>query len=236
MADEVMIRNDQSLMLRDEGDDMSGYERGMFLPCHIGGLIPAKSAWLDGRRYFVYALNGWESLEERAAGHDLTDRDVMAVKETLHDLRERLPMYLLKAEHLLLKPESVFINRDGRAAFLYKPGGGTEDTPASFLMALDRLRQSCESDPTPAMTEWESYRSYAEEQDDDTARCDRGDADKAVPDRDMQTTARESPRRRLVDRYTILVTLFLVGVVLAVFMILQTGVLDQILNSLPFVF
>ena len=87
------------------------------------------------------------------------------------------------------------------------------------------------------MTEWDSYRSYAEEQDDDTAvRLDRSDADKAVPDRDTPPAARESPCRRLVDRYTILVTLFLVGVVLAVFMILQTGVLDQILNSLPFVF
>jgi len=59
-----VIRRDDSLLIRERRCGRTAYEREMFLTCRVSGLMPAKSASVDGVPYLVYRTEGWRALTD----------------------------------------------------------------------------------------------------------------------------------------------------------------------------
>jgi len=266
---ETFVRSGQGLLYREESGaaEPPRYEREMFLVCHIDGLIEARSGRIDETPYLVYAVGDRLSLADKARGGTLTEGDIKSVRETLGELKESLPAYLLSPDSLCLDPNHIYLDETGAAGFLYLPdrepeaaGRETEtvgrepETPgreaaetavqpseAISLNAFladeeDRLR-GITSGASSGSVAWSDDAAFSADPGSEAfyteAAADRqtenvfSDAGAAQPFR--ENAGPDQPRRfRLID--TFLTTLFLVGVVLAVFAVLQSGILDHVFD------
>jgi len=232
-----VIRRDDSLLIRERRCGRTAYEREMFLTCRVSGLMPAKSASVVGVPYLVYRTEGWRALTDSSCFRPIDDALITDVESRLRSLRTTLKAYLLIPGHLVLDPEFVFVNSEGSLAFIYRPGED-EDGPDSaakngteqeLIRRLRGLRTSGQG--SMAQSKWDDFRRAAATADS----CDEAADNSARSFRreDPDSTSEDSEKKRRPDFYTIAVTLFLVGVTLAVFMILKSGALDQLIQSIP---
>ena len=292
---ESFVRSGQGLLVKEEAGRLKsgGYEREMFLVCHIDGLIEARSGRIDQTPYLVYAVGDRLSLADSARGGTLTEVAIKNVRETLSGLKERLPMYLLRPENLCLDPGLIYLDERGRAGFIYLPDRcetGRAESGGSIAEISDSDDTLVENSRIEALT-LESFLADEEERlrglfyggrpehgDVDDNICDerveiddRSDIGRGITDntdfirveqaadqyylsehcRDSadqsglrkdpdyvgashNTAAQAEPPRAEKRRFplldTLLTTLFLVGIVLAVFAVLQSGILDHVFD------
>ena len=264
---ESFVRSGQGLLVKEEAGrpESGGYEREMFLVCHIDGLIEARSGRIDQTPYLVYAVGDRLSLADSARGGTLTEAAIKNVRETLSGLKVRLPMYLLKPENLCLDPGQIYLDERCRAGFLYLPDRsetGRAESGGSIAETSDSADALVENSRIEALT-LESFLADEEERLRGLfygGRPEQGDVDgsvsgdrvdindgsgigRDVPDDESHIRLEEasdnddpdgrSPRaekRRFPLLDTLLTTLFLVGIVLAVFAVLQSGILDHVFD------
>ena len=271
---ESFVRSGQGLLVKEEAGRLKsgGYEREMFLVCHIDGLIEARSGRIDQTPYLVYAVGDRLSLADSARGGTLTEVAIKNVRETLSGLKERLPMYLLRPENLCLDPGLIYLDERGRAGFIYLPDRcetGRAESGGSIAEISDSDDTLVENSRIEALT-LESFLADEEERLRGLfygGRLEQGDVDGSVSgdrveeaadqydlsehcrDSADQSGLRKDPdyagashntaaqaelpraeKRRFPLLDTLLTTLFLVGIVLAVFAVLQSGILDHVFD------
>lgn len=114
----IMDMQDNYLILECNEDSLKSFSSKMILSNRIPGLLKTEIRSIDDKDFFYYNITSNDSLfniyENRLFGYQALKDILKAIIKTIEDSRE----YLLEEEDFILKPESVYINKNNEEVLL----------------------------------------------------------------------------------------------------------------------
>ena len=100
------------LIMEQDKSWTEGYEINMLKENHINGLLKFHLKQIDSRRYFYYEITSKQPLNRILEFHSLNEEELKDLIAGIAQILNRLPVYLLKEDQILLQPEFIYLEPD----------------------------------------------------------------------------------------------------------------------------
>lgn len=119
--------------------EAAGYEIHMLGQNLIRGLLKFHISCPEGRVCFYYEITSRQPLNRMLESRSLGTLDLRRLILGIAGVLEQLEVFLLPEEQLLLEPEYIYVDPDGRLVFLCLVPGSRQDFPAAVGNLLQYL-------------------------------------------------------------------------------------------------
>ncbi|MGC6174358.1 DUF6382 domain-containing protein [Lacrimispora sp. 38-1] len=100
------------LIIEQDKSWTEGYEINMLKENHINGLLKFHLKQIDSRRYFYYEITSKQPLNRILEFHSLNKEELKGLIAGIAQILNRIPVYLLKEDQILLQPEFIYLEPD----------------------------------------------------------------------------------------------------------------------------
>ncbi|NNJ29578.1 DUF6382 domain-containing protein [Lacrimispora defluvii] len=97
------------LIIEQDNAQMQGYEENMLKENQINGLLKFQLKQIDNRKYFYYEITSKQPLSRILEFHSINKQELINLIIGIAQILNRLPVYLLKEDQILLQPEYIYI-------------------------------------------------------------------------------------------------------------------------------
>lgn len=100
------------LIIEQDKSWTEGYEINMLKENHINGLLKFHLKQIDSHRYFYYEITSKQPLNRILEFHSLNKEELKGLIAGIAQILNRIPVYLLKEDQILLQPEFIYLEPD----------------------------------------------------------------------------------------------------------------------------
>ncbi|GLB32107.1 hypothetical protein LAD12857_40300 [Lacrimispora amygdalina] len=100
------------LIIEQDKSWTEGYEINMLKENQINGLLKFHLKQIDSRSYFYYEITSKQPLNRILEFHSLNKEELKGLIAGIAQVLNRLPVYLLKEDQILLQPEFIYLEPD----------------------------------------------------------------------------------------------------------------------------
>nr|WP_314463997.1 DUF6382 domain-containing protein [uncultured Clostridium sp.] len=97
------------LIIEQDKSGTEGYEIDMLKENQINGLLKFHLKQIDTHRYFYYEITSKQPLDRILEFHSLNKEELKGLIAGIAQILNRLPVYLLKEDQILLQPEFIYL-------------------------------------------------------------------------------------------------------------------------------
>ena len=109
------------LILESEEEEAQDYQLAMLRENHIPGILDTSLRYVDGATQYCYDISGKTSILALHEKAPLGYEEIRDLSEALVQAVRELQRYMLPAEHLLLSPEYIFMEKGAYFFCFYPP-------------------------------------------------------------------------------------------------------------------
>ena len=110
--------NRTSLTVRADESVGRSYETGMFLSCHVKGLLSCGVRHVDNETRFSYDISAKVSLTDFCAEREFRKEELQWILTGILRTPAEMEDYLLCTDHLCLEPKMIFLDREKKETYL----------------------------------------------------------------------------------------------------------------------
>lgn len=131
--------NHNYMIVEDEEDAGDGYESRMMAGNHIEGLLKMRIKMVDNKRYFYYEITSRQPIERLFALQGVKAAQISRLLFGISQILERIEVYLLKENQILLDPQTIYMEPETEALSLCLVPGYQGDFPEALTRLLQYL-------------------------------------------------------------------------------------------------
>lgn len=128
-----------SYMVIEQNEEPAAWEKEMIVHSNISGMIFADYVCENGQKQFWYDISGKQALDSFFESVHLNYGMLCMLLMGIYEMLGRLESFLLKPDGLLLRPECIFLDNDGKQVYFCYATEEERELPELFQELMEYL-------------------------------------------------------------------------------------------------